>query len=284
VPFSPNFTPAQILSESGEIWLIGSTSSLGQPQNCGIEEVDPTSLHHRTFPLSQCATYVAAGGGHIYLLGDTFVRATDTDEFHLESFDLSTGQSTVMAPVIVTTNGTGRAHMAMAYGDGWVWVYPWADEVLQVSPTTGAVDSVVHGVGASGSGHPFVTVIGSGAYFAGGTPTITHTDGSTGRVDTFYRAPRNGQVIWISGLSEGIWASVSTFNTRGVPTTDLYALDASGHPTLKVREQPHDNPPVVSAAGRVFSVGGGCERPLQLWAVDVRTRRAAALTTLPLPA
>jgi hypothetical protein len=280
IPFSPLFTPTQILSEAGKIWLLGSTSGLGQPQNCGIEEVDPTSLHYRTFPLPQCATYPVAGGGHIYLLGDSFVRATNTDEFHLESFDLSTGQSTVMAPVIVTTNGTGRAHMAMAYGDGWVWVYPWGDEVLQVSPTTGAVNSTIHGVGASGSGHPSVTVNSSGAYFAGWTPTITHTDPSTGTVDTFYRAPSNSQVIWISALGASIWASVSTFNTGGVPTTELYALDASGHPTLKVREQPFDISPVVSAAGRAFSVSGGCERAIQLWGVDVRARRAAVLTTL----
>jgi len=122
------FIPEQVVSAARRIWVVGSA----QPTDlqCELEEIDPTTLHTSTFALPECAPYVAVGDGHIFLSADTFTRATDSDAFRIESFDTATGETTVLAPVDVATSGTGYAHMAMAYGGGSLWLYPWGDEAL----------------------------------------------------------------------------------------------------------------------------------------------------------
>jgi hypothetical protein len=72
--FPGPFVPQQVVAEGGRIWLLGSTN----PQrytNCAIEEVDPSTLTTRTFPLPQCAADVAAGVGQLQSSVGCFAQA-----------------------------------------------------------------------------------------------------------------------------------------------------------------------------------------------------------------
>ncbi len=86
------FIPQQVVSAAGRIWVVGSVQPTDR--QCELEEVDPTTLHTTTFPLPECAPYVAVGDGHIFLSADTFTRATDSDAFRIESVDTATDETT----------------------------------------------------------------------------------------------------------------------------------------------------------------------------------------------
>jgi hypothetical protein len=165
VTFAGSFVPQQIVAASGKIWVVGTT----QPDNlCAIEEIDPSSLRMRRFPLPACGSYVAAGSGQIYLADGVFTAATDSEAFHIESFDTTTHGAVVMAPVDLTTTGTGYAHMAMTYGGGYLWLNPWSDHVLEISPSTGAVVATISDTLFPGGGHPALVAGPSGLWLAGG--------------------------------------------------------------------------------------------------------------------
>jgi hypothetical protein len=105
VTFGGSFLPRQVLTASGKVWVVGSTHPGGS--ECAIEEVDPTSLHTRSFPLPACGLYFAVGSGRIFMAVDTFTSATDNNAFHIESFVTATHRAVVLNPVDIATTGTG---------------------------------------------------------------------------------------------------------------------------------------------------------------------------------
>ncbi len=235
VTFGSAFVPQQVVSAAGRIWVVGSTV----PDNlCAIEEVDPISLRTRTFSLPACGTYLAVGGGRIFLADGVFTAATDSDAFHVESFDTTTHRAVVMAPVDITTTGTGYAHMAMAYGGGSLWLTPWSDEALEVSPSTGAVVATFTGVPISGGGHPVVAAGQSGLWLAagvGGPEVIDRlAPGSMTPVKVFTGAEPGA--IWLLALvGDRVWAEVANSRDEGRTfVTRLVAFNGSGQKELEV--------------------------------------------------
>jgi hypothetical protein len=276
------FIPEQLVAGSGKVWVLGSTRA-----GCGIEEVDPATLRTRTYRLPACALYAAAGDGHIYLTADESTTSTDTTLFRIESFDVATGRAVVMSPVDTTTTGTGYAHMALTYGEGSLWLSPWADEILQISPATGAVIRAV-AAPVSGGGHPVLVAGRSGLWLAGGpggSPVVYRLAPGARTVSPIYTGSAPGSILGLSMIGDRVWANVGRVRDGGRRiVTRLVAFDASGHAVLDAAPA-HlgDSAPVGSGAALWFAGSGatcdgsGAQR---LWRVDGRTARALGSVTL----
>ncbi len=285
--FTGNFSPQQVVSESGRIWLVGSTGpGYGR---CAIEEVDPSTLRRQVFALPACGSYVAVGDGRIFLADGIFTGATDTTAFHIESFDTATHTGTVMAPVDIASTGTGYAHMAMAYAGGSLWLNPWSDEVLQISPSTGAVVRTITGTPVSEGGHPLVVGGPGGLWLAGGASSPLILDRLGPRSTTpavVFKGSGPHSVLWLSTVGDRVWAEVGTYVDGGRRVvTRLVAFDSSGRKVLETSPEDAGDLPVVGSAGQLWSVGDGtrCDGPQSLWRIDGRTGKSVKVGTLSSP-
>ncbi len=285
--FTGSFSPQQVVSESGRIWLVGSTAP--DNRNCVVEEIDPASLRRRTFPLPACGSYLAVGGGRIFLADGVFTGVTDTTAFHVESFDTATGRGVVMAPVVIATTGTGYAHMAMTYAGGWLWMTPWSDEALEISPSTGSVVRTITGLPTSTGGHPLIVGGPGGTWSAGGAGSpliIDRIDPRSTTPAVVYRGSRSSSVLWLSPVGDRVWAEVGTYVDGGrAVVTRLVAFDSSGKRVLETSPEESGDLPVVGSGGELWSVGSGarCDGPQRLWRIDSRTGKSVAAATLPSP-
>lgn len=286
--FAGPFAPEQVVSEGGKIWLVGSTGSSEDP-SCAIEEVDPVSLRTETFPIPACGSYVAVGDGRIFLADGVFTGATDVTAFHIESFDTATGTGVVMAPIDISSTGTGYAHMAMTFAAGSLWLNPWGTDVLEISPSTGAVVRTVTGVPISDAGHPLIVGGGSGLWLAGGEAspaTIYRLDPGSGTPVVFAKGPSKSSILWLSAVGDRLWVEVGTYVDGGrVVVTRMEAFTSSGRKVVETSPEKVGDLPAVSTGGQLWSSGVGtkCNGPQRLWRIDSRTGRSVVAATLRSP-
>jgi hypothetical protein len=286
--FAGSFAPEQVVSEGGKIWLIGSTGSSADP-SCAIEEVDPVRLRTETFPIPACGSYVAVGEGRIFLADGAFTGATDVTAFHIESFDTVTGTAVVMGPVDISVTGTGYAHMAMTFAAGSLWLNPWSTEVLEISPSTGAVVRTVTGMPISGGGHPLIVGGGSGLWLAGGVAspaTIYRLDPGSGTPVVFATGPSKSSILWLSAVGDRLWAEVGTDEDGGrTVVTRMEAFTPSGRKVVETSPENVGDLPAVGTGGQLWSsgVGARCNGPQRLWRIDSQTGRTVVTATLRSP-
>jgi hypothetical protein len=291
--FPGPFVPQQVVAEGGRIWLLGSTN----PQrytDCAIEEVNPSSLSTRMFPLPQCADDIAAGNGQIFLLTDTFIPQTAaTRELRIEVFDTSSHSARVLAPVDLTMIGSAIAHQALAYGNGSLWLYGHTSsggtEVVQISPSTGAVLESTSAVPMIGGVFPSVVANAGGLWLAGGpagSPTIELIrPGSTTPTQINVGPASQTSIPWIAGIGNQVWAEVE--NLQDGPTTtvklQLVAFDTSGKETVSSPLGTGYFPVVPTSNSELWTVGATCNGPQELVEVSEHTGVSRIATSLKSP-
>jgi len=285
VAFAASFVPQQVVSASGRIWVLGS---MAPDNSCALAEVEPRSLHTTTFPLPACGSYITVGGGKIFLADGVFTEATDSDAFHIESFDTITHAASVMAPVDITTTGTGYAHMDMTYGAGSLWLIPWSNHVLEISTATGAVVRSITGEPVANGGHPILAGGASGLWSApgvGGPEVIDRlAPQSSAPVNVFTGSAPGG--IWFLTVVDGrVWAEVADSQDQGRHfVTRLVALDSSGRTVLQLPFRQLGQSAIVGSGDDLWALtaGVGCTGPQRLWRIDGRTG-TSTVTTFPSP-
>ena len=286
VTFAGAFLPQEVVATTGLVWLVGRMGPTAE--RCGIERVDPNSLRTSSFGLAACGAYVAANDGHIYLAATRYVPASNEAELRIEDFDIATGKSAVMAPVVATPVGSELGHMALAYGAGALWVVGWANQLLKVSPSTGFVLDRIN-VPTSGGGHPSIAVNQAGVWIAdgpGGGPDIRRISPGSPTTSVIYSAPSSGAILWLSGAQGRIWANVATYLNGGRSVqTRLVAFDASGHKLAETRTEALGTSLAAGTAERMWSVGANqtCTGPQILWKLDGSSGISAEFTTLTTP-
>jgi hypothetical protein len=281
VAFGRAFVPQQVVSASGKIWVLGSMSP---GDSCALAEVQPVSLRTTTYPLPACGSYVTVGGGKIFLADSVFTEATDSDAFHIESFDTATHAATVMDPVDITTTGTGYAHMDMTFAAGSLWLAPWSNDVLEISTSTGAVVRTISGEPTSNGGHPIVAGTANGLWSApgvGGPEVIDHlTPQSSTPVNVFTGSSPGG--IWFLTVVDGrVWAEVADSRDEGRSfVTHLVAFDGSGRRVLTVPFRQLGQSAIVGSGANLWALTAGtdCTGPQRLWRIDGRTGTSAVTT------
>jgi hypothetical protein len=168
--FAGSFHPDQEVGAAGALWLISQNGPGSASSGCQVARLDPVSLSMVTYPLSACGMNVAAGGGELYL--ETAQSQPDNSyRIHIETFSVSARSSTVLSPVAMTVFGSEIAHTQLAYADGWLWLYGYTNgaEVVQVSPSSGAVvNTFTTGVPEIGGTEPLISAGAGGVWLAGG--------------------------------------------------------------------------------------------------------------------
>lgn len=281
------FTPQDIVSAGGKVWLVGSTGHDSATTGCTIESVDPASLRTRRYPLSECGLDVTVGGDQIYLGSLTHVTGTNTTQLRIERFDPATGQATVLAPVDMTLVGSSRAHTTMTYGDGSLWLWS-GDQVDQISPSTGAVVRTVTVAASTESGQPYMVAAEGGLWLAGGpgdSATVDRLAWGANAPSVAYAGPPHGSVLWLSAAGNRVWAAVVTYkdDDQGIATRRLVALDAAGRQVSDTSPVPSSLTAPTGSEGRLWVLGSGgssCSDPLQLWRIDGTTGAGKAVLTL----
>lgn len=291
----PGFSPSDISSLDGKIWLVGETSvtsTIGDANpHCSVEEINPATMHRiERFSLAACGTYAVAGGGAIYLTVISGVPGTNTETVRLERFDPATGRSALMVPTIVTLSGSADAHCELAYADGSVWFWGTgargtsSDGLLQISPLTGGVvrrfpDSLLPSDGSprhlAGQGdHLWLSGEGSGGHevIEVLTPKL--------------RAPRvirtTGRYVrWIAAVGDHMWIYAFT----NVARPRLLVLGGQGSGVKTVAAPPVSGRGVVGNDGRTFVAGEGrrCDAPLRIWQIRGSSGKARPLLTVRTP-
>jgi hypothetical protein len=179
--------------------------------------------------------------------------------------------------------------MAMAYAGGSLWLNPWSGEVLQISPSTGAVVRTITGTPFSDGGHSLVEGGPGGLWMAGGAGSALILDrlgpGSTTPA-VVYKGSGPRSVLWLSPVGDRVWAEVGTYVDGGRRVvTRLVAFDSSGERVLETSPEDPGDLPVVGSGGQLWSVGDGarCDGPQRLWRIDRRTGRSVTVATLASP-
>lgn len=291
----PGFSPTDIASFGGKIWLVGETSVTSttddsHPQ-CSVEEINPATMHRiERYRLAACGTYVVAGGGAIYLAVISGEPGTNTETVRLERFDPATGRSTLMVPTIATLSGSADAHCELAYADGSVWFWGTgapgtsSDGLVQISPSTGDVirrfpDSLLPSDGSprhlAGQGDN-LWLTGAGA---GGREVIEV-------LRPKLRAPRvirtTGRYVqWIAAVGDHMWIYAFTRVAR----PRLVELGGHGSVIKTVAAPPDYGQGVVGNDGRFYVAGEGsrCDGPLRVWQINGSSGKARPLVSVRTP-
>jgi len=286
--FPGPFVPMQVVSTSGAVWVLG-TNQAAAHGGCSIEEVDPATLRTQMFPIPACGDYLSVGKGLIYIAADIPAVNGNSDDLHLEVFDPATSRATVMAPVMITTQGSGRAHMDMTYGAGSIWMTYWGSELVQISPSTGAVLQRIANAPQSVGGHGTIVANDGGLWIAegAGSPAdIYRLAPGSQRFSKIYNGPARGSVLWLSSIGTKTWAAIATYGENDeMASSQLVAFDFSGKKVIETANEQFGDVPLVGSGAELWSVGSGakCSAPQQLWMIDSETGGSSYVTTLRTP-
>ena len=291
--FPASFDPQQITAAAGSLWILGSPSP-STFTDCSLWKLDPSSMTTKSFALPQCATGIASGNGRVYLLVNQVQPNTNTRDYQIEVFDPASGTAQVLSPVVLQNVGSAVAHTDLSFGDGSLWLYGYAlggaNEVVQISPQTGAVADTIGNAPEIGGIYPAVAANSAGEWLGGGpgggaqlewvragTGTVTNT--------TLVTGGRSGSILWLSAASGRIWAGVAKYG--GPPgttmvTTRLVALNEQGDVAVRSPwESVGPYPLVATPDGRLWDVEysarcGGLEHLLEINAATGVSRRQRA--------
>ena len=240
VHFSGSFVPQQIISAAGSLWILGSTSP-STFTDCALERLDPSTLETQSYALPQCATDITSGQGRVYLLVNQVQPDTNTRDYRIEVFDPATLSAQLLPPVVLQNIGSAVAHTDLSFGDGSLWLYGYAlggkNEVVQISPDSGGVESTIGNAPEIGGIYPAVVANSAGEWLGGGpggTAELEWVRAGTGTATnlTLVTGGRTGSILWLSATAGRVWAGVAKYG--GAPgttrvTTRLVALDDQGH-------------------------------------------------------
>jgi hypothetical protein len=179
--------------------------------------------------------------------------------------------------------------MALAYGGGSLWLHPWGDEVLQISPTTGAVVRTITDAPFPGGGHPVVVANRSGIWLTGGVgspPIIDRLTPGSRTASRVYQGPSPDSILGLVVAGDRVWAQVATYGDGGRNVTiRLAAFDAAGRKVLETGVEKFGYSPLAGWDDQLWSVaaGPGCTGPQRLWRIDGRTGRSVVAATWPSP-
>ena len=238
---------------------------------------------------------IAAGDGQLFLVTSDYVPDTAaTQQLRIEVFDTTSHSSTLLAPVDMTLIGSAIAHQTLAYGDGSLWLYgygsPSRPQVVQISPSTGAVITSTNSVPAIGGIFPAVVADAGGLWLAGGAgggPNLELIPGGSATPRQLYDRPQ-GTVQWLAAIGTRVWADVETFDVRSKPEklqNRLLAFDSSGRMVVDSRPGQMGDFPLVETAGSklwTIGVGGKCTTQ-QLIAVNQTTGDSKDVAVLKTP-
>jgi hypothetical protein len=294
VRFSGSFVPQQVVAERGRIWILGSTEPQGYT-GCAIDEVDPATLKTSLYPIQACADDITAGQGQLFLETNNFVPGTAaTRQLRIEIFNTKSHKSTVLPPVAMTLIGSAIAHQTLAYGNGSLWLYgygnPSSPQVVQISPSTGAVMTTTNTVPAIGGIFPAVVANAGGLWLGGGPgggQNLEFIPSGSSTPRQLYDRPQSA-IQWLSTVDNLVWASVQSFGVQGNSEklqTRLLAFDTSGNLVVdSPPEQTGEFPLVETSGSRLWTlgVGGKCSTQ-QLIAVNQTTGGTRAVAVLKTP-
>lgn len=288
VSFPGPFVPLQVVSARGRAWVLG-TNQADYRQGCRLEAIDPATLRSTPFPLPACGYYLTVANGLIYVAGAVPSAVPGDEQVHLEVLDPATGGATLMAPPVMTTQGSSRAHMAMAYQGGWIWISEWGSSIWQVSPSTGRVVRTITDAPPSPGGHGIIVGNRSGLWATpglGGPPTVYRLEPGATAMSRVYTGPRGSMVSWLAPVGDMVWAALEEpTTTGGTVTTRLVAFDPSGRQVVTTPTQQFGDVPLVGSPSQAWSVGSGpdCAAPQRLWFVDPKSGRSTPVATLATP-
>jgi hypothetical protein len=285
VHFSGSFVPQQVTATAGSVWVLGSRSP-STFTACALERFDPSTLQARSYALPRCATDIASGEGRVYLLVNQVQPNTNTRDYQIEVFDPATLSAQVLPPVVLQNVGSAVAHTDLSYGEGSLWLYGYSlggkNEVVQISPGTGAVENTIGDAPAIGGVYPAVVATSAGEWLGGGPggpaqlEWVQAATGATTNV-TLVQGGRTGSILWLSAAGGRVWAGVAKYaGAPGTTTvaTRLVALDEQGHVAVR---SPWEGvglfPLVATPEGHLWDVEypARCAGPVHLLEIDPST-------------
>jgi hypothetical protein len=292
VNLTGSFSPQQMVSANGKVWLIGTVTSGTNSLSCALEEVNPTSLQRHLYPVPGCGPDAAVHGQEIYLTSVSYPKDSNNEQIRIERFDTATKRATVLAPLDMTLGGSSIAHTAMTYGAGSLWLWGYAigtgNTVAQISPSTGTLVRTITGVPNIGGIQPSMVVAGGGLWLAGGpggSGTIERVT-PTSQPSVVYTAPPESTVQWVAASGTRVWAEIISFQDEGKTVTmHLVTLNANGPKVVLVAPSwpfsliaaPASSNTLMWAVG---VEGSSCRTPLQLLRIDGTTGAGRPVLTL----
>ena len=210
---------------------------------------------------------MTVGNGIIYLLVQQgWVAESNIRQMHVASFDPQTGVATVMTPTVMGIVGSGIAHTAFSYGEGFLWLYGYdqavgGPSVVRISPANGQPVATVTSVPEIGGLFPSVVADPDGAWFAGGpggSPDLVELPTGSSATRTAYAGPPRSAVIWLAAVHGAVWAEIADYGNGPKPSfrTRLDSFDetapiaAASVPT----RPPISSPLVATSNGHLWTL------------------------------
>jgi hypothetical protein len=293
IDYGGSFHPAEIVGASGALWVTGSRGGDPLTGPCAVERIDPAQLAPVAYALSACGMNIVAGQDHLYL--ETVEDSPDNGHaIRIESVSTADETSTVFGPVVMTVVGSEIAHTQLGYADGWLWLYGYTDgpEVVQISPTTGAVVRTVTDVPGIGGTEPIIAAGPGGIWLAGGPggpggpAFILSSPTAGGVIREFPAAPPSRTVEWLAAEAGRMWIGEADapVGPHPSPTEHIVVVNRSGDVLQRSPVEDYGSAP-VTVAGQLWTVGpGGTGCATQpIWRVDRASLRTSVITTLAPP-
>jgi hypothetical protein len=299
VTFPGPFRPDEEVGAGGALWLMGPSGPQVGQARCDVARLDPVTLSRVTFPIAACGINTVAHSGTLYLEDENEAFGTNNVTISIETVSMATHVSTVLTPVDITVVGSERAHTQLAYADGWLWLYGYttSPEVVQVSPTSGAVIHVfTSGVPEIGGTEPLISAGPGGVWLAGGaggsSALALLSLPSFGLEWILSPVPlqpppsdnASATVEWMSAVDGLMWVGEATFGADpGAVSERIVAVSSTG---TVVKESPVEDigSALVAINGAVYAVSPGPQCGNQfMWKVDPSSLRTTIVSTVHLP-
>ena len=232
---------------------------------------------------------VTAGPGAIYLEVPVAEVSSETYAVHIERFSTSTHASTLFGTVSATMSlGSGIAHTQLAYADGSLWFYAnerGVPEVLQLSPSTGAVQRSFTPVPQIGGTEPLIAATPGYVWLAGGAGSgadFLRIDVHNGATRAVRLPGRYASVYDLVGIEGRLFILYLAYPAGTGSTNHVGSFSPSGG---QLARSPGEEVGawLVSVGGALFSGGPSstCNGPsLPIWRVDEPSLRTSAVAEL----
>ncbi len=284
--------PDQLVTTDGQLWLVKGN---GTGETCQIAQVDPVSLSSVNYSLPACGINATAGDGALFLETTTADVAANTYAIHVERFDTMTHTAVVFTTTSVTMFlGSDIAHTQFAFEDGWLWFYGTpltgaAQEVLQLSPESGAVVRTYTEVPPIGGTEPVISGAGPYVWLAGGAGSnalFLRIDVATGATHRF--ALFRDNVSMFSVMAEAHQVFFLYVTGSGRPSQTSWHVGRMTTNGTAVSRSPNEQfgGELLAVGHDLLSPGPGqtCATGVQVWRINASTLRSTPIARVPTPA